>query len=88
MKHLPCCGQGASETNLRSSHRGENLESEKVDTESENSLEPTENPENGIILGEANSEGLPVEENLGETVNVENGEVLDTESTEIEKVFD
>ena len=28
VKHLPCCGQGASETNLRSGHRGENLESE------------------------------------------------------------
>ena len=79
--------EDASE-NLEAESGAENLESEKIDTESETSLEPTENPENGITLGEANSEGLPVEENLGETVNVENGEVLDTESTEIEKVFD
>lgn len=79
--------EDASE-NLEAESGAENLESEKVDTESETSLEPTENSENGIILGEANSEGLSVEENLGETVNVENGEVLDTESTEIEKVFD
>ena len=79
--------EDASE-NLEAESGAENLESEKIDTESETSLEPTENPENGIILGEANSEGLPVEENTGETVNVENVEVLDTESTEIEKVFD
>ena len=79
--------EDASE-NLEAESGAENLESEKVDTESENSLEQTENSENGIILGEANSEGGSVEENLGETVNVENVEVLDTESTEIEKVFD
>lgn len=79
--------EDASE-NLETESGAENLEIEKVDTESETSLEQTENSENGIILGEANSEGLSVEENLGETVNVENGEVLDTESTEIEKVFD
>ena len=79
--------EDASE-NLETESGAENVEIEKVDTESETSLEQTENSENGIILGEANSEGLSVEENLGETVNVENGEVLDTESTEIEKVFD
>ena len=79
--------EDASE-NLETESGAENLEIEKVDIESETSLEPTENPENGIILGEANSEGLPVEENLGETVNVENVEVFDTESIEIEKVFD
>ena len=76
-----------SSENLEAESSSENPKSEKVDTESDTSLE-SENPESDEILGNENAEGLSIEENLEETVNAENGDVLDTEASELVKAFD
>lgn len=77
-----------SSGNLETESSSENPESEKVDTESDISLEPTGNLESDEILGNENAEGLSIDENLEETVNAENGDVLDTEASELVKAFD
>ena len=76
-----------SSENLEAESSSENPKSEKVDTESDTSLE-SENPESDEILGNENAEGLSIDGNLEETVNGENGKVLDTETTEIVEAFD
>ena len=76
-----------SSENFEAESSSENPESEKVDTEADISLE-SGNPESDEILGEINLEELLVEEKLEETVNAENGDVLDTEASELVKAFD